>query len=140
MAGSNRRVVLSGGALKGEAMIDSDAIDGLLENAVAGGALPGVIAVAGDRDGTLYEGAFGRLRVDGEAPVQLDTVFALASMTKALASVAALQLIERGRDGARAAGRRRPSRLSAACRCSRALTVMRRGCARPAARPRSASC
>ena len=38
-------------------MIDSDTIDGLLENAVAGGALPGVIAVVGDRDGTLYERA-----------------------------------------------------------------------------------
>jgi CubicO group peptidase (beta-lactamase class C family) len=55
-----------------------------------------VVAVAGDRDSVLYEGAFGRLSVDGGAPVGVDTVVALASMTKALASVAALQLIERG--------------------------------------------
>jgi len=77
-------------------MIDGDAINGLLENAVAGGALPGVIAVVGDRDGTLYEGAFGRLSVDGEEPARTDTMLAIASMTKAIASVAALQLIERG--------------------------------------------
>jgi methyl acetate hydrolase len=78
-------------------MIDGNAINGLLENAVAGGALPGVIAVAGDRDGTLYEGAFGRLSVDGEEPVRADTMLAIASMTKAITSVAALQLIEQGR-------------------------------------------
>jgi methyl acetate hydrolase len=75
----------------------SDEIDGLFERAVADGSLPGVVAVAGDRDGALYEGAFGRLSVDGEDPVKPDTVIALASMTKAFTSVAALQLIEQGR-------------------------------------------
>jgi methyl acetate hydrolase len=44
----------------------------------------------------LYEGAFGRLSVDGDEPVRPDTMIRLASMTKAIASVAALQLIERG--------------------------------------------
>ena len=77
-------------------MIDGNAINQLLENAVSGGALPGVVAVAGDRDGTLYEGAFGRLSVDGEEPARTDTMLAIASMTKAITSVAALQLIERG--------------------------------------------
>ncbi len=78
-------------------MIDSNAIDELLEDAVGNGALPGVIAIAGDRDGTLYEGAFGRLSVDGEEPAVADTMLAIASMTKALTSIAALQLIEQGR-------------------------------------------
>ncbi len=78
-------------------MIDGNAINQLLENAVSGGALPGAIAVVGDRDGTLYEGAFGRLSVDGEEPAQVDTMLAIASMTKAITSVAALQLIEQGR-------------------------------------------
>jgi methyl acetate hydrolase len=78
-------------------MIDSSTIDELLENAVAGGSLPGVIAVAGDRDGVLYEGVAGRISVEGEQPLRSDTMLALASMTKAMTSVAALQLIERGR-------------------------------------------
>jgi methyl acetate hydrolase len=78
-------------------VIDSNAIDELLEGAVGSGALPGVVAVAGDRDGTLYEGAFGRLSVAGEEPARTDTMLAIASMTKAIASVAALQLVEQGR-------------------------------------------
>jgi methyl acetate hydrolase len=78
-------------------MIDGNAINQLLENAVSGGALPGVIAVVGDHDGTLYEGAFGHLSVDGEEPARMDTMLAIASMTKVITSVAALQLIERGR-------------------------------------------
>lgn len=70
-------------------------IEESLQQAVEERALPGVVAVVGDRDGVLYEGAFGVLNVDGEEPVRPDTVFAIMSMTKALASVAALQLIER---------------------------------------------
>ncbi len=45
--------------------MDADTIDGLLQCAVSNGAAPGFVAVAGDRDGTLYEGAFGALSVDG---------------------------------------------------------------------------
>ena len=48
--------------------MNADRIDGLLERAVADQVVPGVVAVAGDRDGLLYEGARGRLSVDGEAP------------------------------------------------------------------------
>jgi methyl acetate hydrolase len=76
--------------------MDTGAIDGLLERAVEEGAVPGVVAVAGDREGTLYEGARGRLSVDGEARVRADTMLALASMTKPITTVAALQLLERG--------------------------------------------
>ena len=36
--------------------MDTAAIDGLLEQAVSTGALPGVVAMVGDREGTLYEG------------------------------------------------------------------------------------
>ncbi len=71
-------------------------IDGLLERAVEERAMPGVVAMLGDRDGVLYEGAFGLLNVNGEDPVRADTMFAIMSMTKALTSVSALQLIEQG--------------------------------------------
>jgi methyl acetate hydrolase len=76
--------------------MDTAAIDGLLEQAVSTGALPGVVAMVGDRDGTLYEGVHGRLSVEIDEPAQADTMFWIASMTKAVVSVAALQLIERG--------------------------------------------
>ncbi len=57
---------------------------------------PGIVAMVGDRDGLLYEGAFGRLSVDGDEPVRADTMFWIASMTKAIVSVAAIGMIERG--------------------------------------------
>lgn len=71
-------------------------IDELLGRAVEDRALPGVVALVGDRDGVLYEGAFGLLNIDGEEPVRADTIFAIMSMTKAFTSVSALQLIEQG--------------------------------------------
>jgi CubicO group peptidase (beta-lactamase class C family) len=77
--------------------VESSNIDALLQGAVDKGAVPGVVAIAGDQDGTLYEGAFGELSLEDPRPVQPDTTFAIASMTKALASVAALQLVEQGR-------------------------------------------
>jgi CubicO group peptidase (beta-lactamase class C family) len=47
--------------------------------------------------GTFYEGAFGARDMAGSAPMTVDTVFALASMTKAVVSVAALQEVDEGR-------------------------------------------
>src|ERR1700733_8389193 len=76
--------------------MDAATLDGLLQRAVESGAMPGVVAMVGDRDGVLYEGAFGRLSADGEAAVAPDTMFWLASMTKALVSVAGLLLVQRG--------------------------------------------
>jgi methyl acetate hydrolase len=74
--------------------MDTGGIDASLEQAVSEGVLPGVVAVAGDREGTRYEGAFGALDLGGGAPVAPDTIMALASMTKPFTSVAALQLLE----------------------------------------------
>ena len=39
--------------------------DRILSNAVAGGAVPGVVAMATDREGTIYEGAFGERTLGG---------------------------------------------------------------------------
>jgi len=45
---------------------------------------------------TLYEGAFGTRDSSG-APVRIDSIFGIASMTKAITTVAALQLVEQGK-------------------------------------------
>lgn len=76
---------------------ESAGIDELLERACAGAVVPGVVAMVADRDGLVYEGTAGVLSVGGDAPVTPETLFRIASMTKALTSVAALQLIEQGR-------------------------------------------
>ena len=58
--------------------------------------IPGVVAIVADRSGTRYEGAFGvRDRATG-TPMTIDTLFGLASMTKAIASAGAMQLVEQG--------------------------------------------
>ncbi|HYF24413.1 MAG TPA: serine hydrolase domain-containing protein [Baekduia sp.] len=72
-------------------------VEQILEQAVAGGAVPGAVAIAVDRDGVVAHAAAGALEVGGQTPVQADTVFRIASMTKALATVAVLQLAEQGR-------------------------------------------
>ena len=74
------------------------AIRGVLEGAAAGGAVPGAVAVVVDRDGTQGLAAGGTTRIDGAGvPLEEGTPFRVASMTKALATVAALQLVEQGR-------------------------------------------
>ena len=77
-------------------MIESGEIERTLRHAVDRGAVPGVVAMAADTDGIVYEGAFGRRSLASDAPMSLDTVFWIASMTKAITSVAAMQLVEHG--------------------------------------------
>ena len=47
--------------------------------------------------GPVYKGAFGVRDLSAATPMSLDTVFLLASMTKLVTSVAALQLVEQGK-------------------------------------------
>ncbi len=72
-------------------------IDGPLRAAVEAGIVPGVVAMATTGDGPCYAGAFGARRLGGDASMTLDTVFRIASMTKAITAVAAMQLVEQGR-------------------------------------------
>src|SRR6266436_4747296 len=72
-------------------------IDEVLKAATDCGEVPGVVAMAATREGPVYQGAFGtRALPDGPAMTP-DTVFWIASMTKAITSTAAMQLVEQGR-------------------------------------------
>ena len=72
-------------------------VDQLLEAATDRGDVPGVVAMAATRDGPVYQGASGsRALPDGPA-MTVDTVFWIASMTKAITSTAAMQLVEQGK-------------------------------------------
>src|SRR5215475_7287571 len=72
-------------------------VDTVFTQAVQSKKLPGVIAAAVGDKGTLYEGAFGVRELGKPAPMTLDTVVWIASMTKAITGTAALQLVERGK-------------------------------------------
>lgn len=68
---------------------DGSDIDRLLGAAVEAGTWHGVVAVVVDRDGVLHETSAGE--------ASPETMFRNASMTKAVATTAALQLLEQGR-------------------------------------------
>ncbi len=72
-------------------------IDGLLKTAAERGDVPGVVAMAATREGPVYQGAFGRRALPDGAAMTADTVFWIASMTKAITSTAAMQLVEQGK-------------------------------------------
>ena len=72
-------------------------LDQTIEAGMAHAGLPGIVALVGSHDGVLYEKAFGVRGSDDATPMTPDTEFSLFSMTKAVTSVAAMQLVEQGR-------------------------------------------
>jgi CubicO group peptidase (beta-lactamase class C family) len=73
------------------------AVDAALSVAVTRGDIPGVVAIAATRTDILYEGAFGLADLLSRRPLQTDSIFRIASMTKPVTSVALMQLVEAGR-------------------------------------------
>jgi CubicO group peptidase (beta-lactamase class C family) len=72
-------------------------IDHILDESIATSVAPGVVALAADEKGVFYQGARGRTAPDAATPVALDSVFRIASMTKAITSAAAMKLVEQGK-------------------------------------------
>jgi methyl acetate hydrolase len=73
------------------------AIDARLRAAVERKDVPGVVALVVNREGVLYQGAFGVADVATGRELKADALFRIASMTKAVTSVALMQLVEQGR-------------------------------------------
>jgi len=84
------------GHARSQGSLQSNA-DALLQGAADTGDIPGVVALAIDRSGVIYEGGFGQ-RINGQSTrMTPDTVVWLASMTKAVTATAAMQLVEQGK-------------------------------------------
>lgn len=71
-------------------------LDEVLAAAVDAGDVPCVVAMAADDSGLVYEGAAGPRSAGASEPVTADTHLRIASMTKMVGTVAALQQVERG--------------------------------------------
>src|SRR5690606_7641680 len=69
---------------KGAFMTNLTAIDASLQQACDAGAFPGAVAMATTGAEVIYQGAFGRRDLTGTAAMTADSVFWLASMTKAI--------------------------------------------------------
>jgi CubicO group peptidase (beta-lactamase class C family) len=72
-------------------------IDAVLEAGVADGRIPGVIAMVADSDGVIYQRVVGKRSTSTDNDMTMDTIVRIASMTKAITSVAVMQLVERGK-------------------------------------------
>ncbi|MBL4720227.1 MAG: beta-lactamase family protein [Alphaproteobacteria bacterium] len=75
----------------------NDPLNTLLQSGVEQGQVFGVAAAVTDRDGVLYEGAFGERALGGGVSMTTDTVGWIASMTKAITGAAIMQLVEQNR-------------------------------------------
>src|SRR2546428_12212158 len=83
--------------MKEKTMPTIPSIDRIFSQAVESKSMPGIVAVAATDKGTLYEGAFRKRALGQDAPMTLDTVVWIASMTKAITATGALQPVERGK-------------------------------------------
>jgi len=72
-------------------------IDETLRTGIARRKIPAVAAMAATATQTFYAGAFGKRDGSSGIDVKPDSIFAIASMTKAIASTAAMQLVEQGK-------------------------------------------
>jgi methyl acetate hydrolase len=72
-------------------------IDQVLRSKSDAKEIPGVVALAASGSEVIYEGAFGKRDLGKDQAMTVDSVFWIASMTKAVTSAAAMQLVEQGK-------------------------------------------
>ncbi len=72
-------------------------IDQVLRQKSDAGEIPGVVAMAANGEAVIYEGAFGKRDLSRDNAMTPDSVFWIASMTKAVTTAGAMQLVEQGK-------------------------------------------
>lgn len=68
-----------------------------LADATSRGDVPGAVVTVVNKNGVLYHEAFGKSSTLHNTPMAKDTIFNIASMTKAVTSVAIMMLVDEGR-------------------------------------------
>jgi methyl acetate hydrolase len=69
-------------------------IDQVLRQKSEAKEIPGVVAIAANSKEVIYQGAFGKRDLSKDDAMTMDSVFWIASMTKAITAAAAMQLVE----------------------------------------------
>ena len=72
-------------------------IDQILRQKCEAKEIPGVVAMAATGSEVIYQGAFGKRDLAKDDPMTADSVFWIASMTKAITCAAGMQLVEQGK-------------------------------------------
>ena len=75
----------------------SAALSTFLKTATDRGDVPGVVVAVVNKDGMLYNEAFGKSSTLTNTPMAKDTIFNMASMTKPVTSVAIMMLVDEGK-------------------------------------------
>jgi CubicO group peptidase (beta-lactamase class C family) len=78
-------------------MHGSPQIDQVLRQKSEAKEIPGVVAIAATGKEVVYQGAFGKRDLSKDTAMTADSVFWIASMTKAITAAAAMQLVEQGK-------------------------------------------
>src|SRR5262245_46685106 len=73
------------------------AVSAVLKSATDRGDVPGVVVAVVDKNGLVYNEAFGKSRTVSNTPMTKDTIFNMASMTKAITSAAIMILVDEGK-------------------------------------------
>src|SRR5215510_6784928 len=73
------------------------ALSAFLKSATDRGDVPGVVVAVVDKNGVLYNEAFGKSSTLRNTPMTKDTIFNMASMTKPVTSVAIMMLVDEGK-------------------------------------------
>ena len=71
-------------------------IDAVMQRYVERGELAGLITTVARRGETVHLEKFGWMDIEARKPMQFDTIFRIASMTKPITSVAVMMLYEEG--------------------------------------------
>ena len=72
-------------------------IDQVLRQKCEAKEVPGVVAMAATGSEVIYQGAFGKRDLSKDDAMTTDSVFWIASMTKAITTAAGMQLVEQGK-------------------------------------------
>jgi methyl acetate hydrolase len=72
-------------------------IDEVLRSSLQKRGIPTATAIVANADHVTYSGVFGKRDSGGSVNVAIDAIFRIASMTKAITTTAALQLVEQGK-------------------------------------------
>lgn len=81
---------------KNEVTFEFTAIDSLLNAAVSNNEIPGAVAYMSFNGHEILNRAYGYKNIEDESKMSPNSIFRIASMTKALTAVAILQLVEQG--------------------------------------------
>src|SRR5581483_2089148 len=81
----------------GDPMQSKAQIDQVLRQKADAKEIPGVVAIAASGKEVIYQGAFGKRDLGKDDPMTTDSVFWIASMTKAVTTAGAMQLVEQGK-------------------------------------------